>query len=51
MDVPWRVQQQLEFLSGPTSIVYHRIDKYTSIAEGVRRVRRVLGGGPSQGLF
>ncbi|CAF3564041.1 unnamed protein product [Rotaria socialis] len=44
MDSQWHIRQQVEFLSSPTSIHYHRIEKYSSIVDGVRRIRRVLGG-------
>ena len=44
MDRQWHIRQQLELLSSPTSILYHRIDTYSSIVEGVRRVRRILAG-------
>ena len=42
MDRQWHIRQQLELLSSPTSILYHRIDTYSSVVEGVRRVRRIL---------
>lgn len=44
MDRQWHIRQQLELLSSPTSIQYHRIESYSSIVEGVQRVRRILAG-------
>ncbi|CAF1235313.1 unnamed protein product [Rotaria sp. Silwood1] len=44
MDRQWHIRQQLELLSSPTSIQYHRIETYSSIVEGIRRVRRILAG-------
>ncbi len=51
MDRQWHIQQQLELLSSPTSVEYHRIETYSSIVEGVRRVRRILSGDRQAGLF
>ena len=51
MDSQWHIRQQVEFLSSPTSIHYHRIETYSSIVDGVRRVRRVLGGDHQPGLI
>jgi hypothetical protein len=51
MDRQWHIRQQLELLSSPTSIQYHRIETYSSIVEGVRRVRRILAGDHQAGLF
>lgn len=50
MDRQWHIRQQLELLSSPTSINYHRIETYSSVVEGVRRVRRILAGGQQAGL-
>ncbi|CAF3138814.1 unnamed protein product [Rotaria sp. Silwood2] len=47
----WYVQQQHELLSSPTSIHCHRIEKYSSVVEGVQRVRRVLAGTYQKGLL
>ncbi|CAF0984010.1 unnamed protein product [Adineta ricciae] len=44
MNGQWHIQHQLELLSAPTTVQYHRIDTYSSIVEGVQRVRRVLAG-------
>ncbi|CAF0991760.1 unnamed protein product [Rotaria sordida] len=44
MDRQWHIRQQLELLSSPTSIQYNRIEKYSSVVEGIRRVRRILAG-------
>ena len=41
MDGQWHIRQQLELLSSPTTVQYHRIETYSSIVEGVRRVRRI----------
>jgi hypothetical protein len=51
MDRQRHIRQQLELLFSPTSVQYHRIDNYSSIVEGVRRVRRILLGGYQTGLF
>ncbi len=51
MDRQWQIRQQLELLSSPTSVQYHRIETYSSIVEGVRRVRRILSGERQRGLF
>jgi hypothetical protein len=51
MDRQWHIRQQLELLSSPTSIQYHRIDTYSSIVEGVRRVRRILSDDHQAGLI
>jgi len=51
MDRQWHIRQQLELLSSPTSIQYHRIETYSSIVEGVRRVRRILAGDRQVGLY
>ena len=51
MDKQWHIRQQLELLSSPTSIQYHRIDTYSSVVEGVRRVRRILAGDEQAGLI
>ena len=51
MDRQWHIRQQLELLSSPTSIQYHRIETYSSVVEGVRRVRRILSGDRHAGLF
>lgn len=51
MDQQWYVRHQLELLSSPTSIQYHRIETYSSVVEGVRRVRRILTGGYQTGWF
>lgn len=44
MNRQWETQHQLELLSSPTTVDYHRIDGYSSIVEGVRRIRRILAG-------
>lgn len=49
MDQQWHIRQQSELLFSPTSIQYHRIETYSSIVEGVRRVRRILTGGYQTG--
>ena len=41
MNRQWETQHQLELLSSPTTVDYHRIDGYSSIVEGVRRIRRI----------
>ena len=51
MDRQWHIRQQLELLSSPTTIHYHRIDTYYSIVEGVQRVRRILGNDRNDGLM
>ena len=51
MNGQWHIQHQLELLSAPTTVQYHRIDTYSSIVEGVQRVRRVLAGDYQIGLF
>jgi hypothetical protein len=51
MDRQWHIRQQLELLSSPTTVQYHRIETYSSIVEGVRRVRRILTGAYQTGLF
>ncbi|CAF0961568.1 unnamed protein product [Adineta steineri] len=48
MDTEWHIRQQLEISCAPTSVQYHRIDTYSSIVEGVKRVRRVLSGDPEK---
>lgn len=50
-DRQWHLRQQLELLSSPTSMHYHRIEKYSSIVDNIRRVRRVLGGDHPPGLI
>ncbi|UJR32214.1 hypothetical protein I4U23_019679 [Adineta vaga] len=44
MDAQWHIRQQLELLSSPTTVQYHRIDTYSSVVESVRRIRRILSG-------
>jgi hypothetical protein len=51
MDRQWHIRQQLELLSSPTSIQYYRIETYSSVVEGVRRVRQILAGDSPTGLF
>jgi hypothetical protein len=51
MDREWHIHRQLELLSSPTTVQFHRIDTYSSVVEGVRRVRRILTGDSEAGLF
>lgn len=51
MDRQWEIRHQLELLSSPTTVEYHRIDEYSSIVQGVQRVRRILAGDFEGGWF